>query len=508
MRRAAFALLFALPSVRVEAQPCDRTSSGPCMPTDFESRRGPIMKAIREGLGAESTMSQNLRLRDFAAAEEDDGAELAAWTAARAAELQMRRSFDLAIRLTIDAYRMAPAAPENPRVAPPQSPEGRWTSGLGAPWSATFALPQYRTIRGSDDKPHHLSDDPTDARGRAVGGLTDPDGKSFIFLPAMAWSSFADHPGLLASAIHHESRHYIDLITTGWDTHEGGELRANRATLATLDLFVPETSPDGKVRIKAAFARVLDEAIAADQEAIDSGKTHSPYPTPSQESEYAIKERAAASIDEEFTALQSRVRNSVEGDRNRLAAAQREARWAQFRLWTLYACEYIDGVHEGDPEWGAPDRIRARDEFLRGYLADHLVVMEKTEIADGVARGDLYRAGALGRCQRSLVTMIQDLPGPVDGGWLIDRIEFEKNGGRSGEIISRLIESIRRAVVDGTAGLIETTTSPFVLDRGGTEGGTERPGNDDPATRERPSRTPDIDKLPWQQLRGISAHGW
>lgn len=196
------------------------------------------------------------------------------------------------------------------------------------------------------------------------------------------------------------------------------------------------------------------------------------------------------------------------GDRDRLVAAMREARWAQFRLWTLYACEYIDGVHEGDPEWGAPDRIRARDDFLRGYLRDHLVVMAGTEIAEGLARGDLYRAGTLGRCQSSVVTMIQDLPGPIDDGWLLEQIESEKRGGRTGELISRLIESVRRAVVDGTAALVTTTTAPFAADRGNEEGRAGRPRDDEPTPGERPPRSPDIDKLPWQQLRGISAHGW
>lgn len=160
-----------------------------------------------------------------------------------------------------------------------------------------------------------------------------------------------------------------------------------------------------------------------------------------------------------------------------------------------------------DPEWGNPERIRARDEFYRDYLRRNLVVMAKDEIDDGLKQNDLYHYGEVGACQEQVVEMVHDLPGPVDADWIMDKIEYDRKGGRAGEIITRIINSVHQAVLDGSAAIVEIISAPYTADRssggeGGDGGGNGSSGGD------HPSRSPNIDKLPWQQLRGISAGGW
>ena len=273
------------------------------------------------------------------------------------------------------------------------------------------------------------------------------------------------------------------------------EIRTFTASLGLIDAFIPASNPDLRERIKTSLSGV----IAAAEEAVRNGDLHSPFPTKEQEAFNRAAFEKQGAEEREYAALVRRVDALRRERRERQAAAERDARWAKFKVWTLYACSYIHGVHQGDPEWGRPDAIRAKEEAYRKYLRSGLVVMAKDEIDAGLRRNDLYRAGDLGRCHARLVDLIRDLPGPVDEDWLMERVEYDRRGGRSGEIISGLIESVRRSVADGTAAIVQSASAPFSGDR---STGSDSRGPD------RGSAMPDIDKLPWHQLRGISSRGW
>lgn len=466
-------------------------------PAPPDEAKAAILKAVRDGMAARKAMHDAILDRDVA--WDDLEIALIHWTAARTAQSEMKSNFDLAIRLTQDAYRLKPETPPEPRAVKPLSADGAWSTGLSAPWTPEFGAPAYREIRGTDGWLHYVSVNPQDAPkpNNEVAAFTDPDGKVTIMLSVFGRVIENDEPGLLASVLHHEARHYTELITTGWDTHEQMEIRADRASLAMVDAFMPGLPAEIREEVKDG----LRKRIAGAEALVGSGDTRSPFPDPEQEESFEKAFRRQERRELEYHDLVRRVERLRRDRRESLEAARRGYRWAKFNLWTLNACVYIDGTRPGSPEWGRPDLIRAREQALRGYLRGNLVVLPSAEIDAGLARDDRLRNGDVARCQERLIRMIRDLPAPVDADWMMDRIEYERRGGRAGEIISGVIESVRRAVADGTAALVRTATSPGAATRG--------PGEPvrDPAGGDRGSRLPGGENPPLDQLRGIDARG-
>lgn len=452
-----------------------------------------IMKAVREGMSARDAMHDAMLYRTVASGDPERA--LRHWTEARAAQSEMKSKFDLAIRLTQDAYRLKPETPHEPRVAKPLSADGAWAAGLAAPWAPEFGTPAYREIRGMDGWLHYLSVDPKDApMPDDVFAFTDPDGKVTIMPSLFERIILNNEPGLLAITIHHEAVHYIDLITTGWDTHEQLEIRADQASLAMVDVFMPRLSAKTRDKVKDGLRKRIADAEAL----VGSGNTRSPFPDTEQEKRFEEAFRRQERREFEYHDLVRRVERLQRDRRDGLEAARRDFRWAKFNLWTFNACVYIDGTRPNSPEWGRPDLIRAREQALRSYLRGNLVVLPRGEIDAGLTRGDRPRSGDIARCQERLIQMIRDLPSPVDADWMMDRIEYDRRGGRAGEIISGVIESVRRAVADGTAALVRAA-SPGTATRGPGQpvrdpagGGSRLPGGENP---------------PLDQLRGINGRG-
>ncbi len=408
----------------------------------------------------------------------------------------MKSQFDLAIRLTQDAYGLKPQMPPEPRAAMPLAADGAWSAGLSAPWAPEFDLPRYREIRGSDGRLHYLSNDPRDApKPDEVVAFTDPDGKATII--PLIFDSIIEtgEPGLLASVLQHETVHYADLITTGWDTHEQLEIRANQASLAMVDVFMPGLPAEIRKQVKDGLRNLIRDAQAS----VDSGDTHSPFPSPNQETRHREAFRRQQRRELEYLDLVRHVERLERDRRESLEASRRALRWAKLNLWTLNSCIYIEGTTQGSPEWGRPDLIRAREQKLRDYLRGNLIVLPSDEIDAGLARGDAYGGdSSIARCQNRMIRMIRELPAPVNSDWMMDLIEYERRGGRTGEIISGVIESVRRAVADGTAALVKAF-SPGVA--------TSSPGEQpvrDPSGGDRASRLPGGDNPPLDRLRGIS----
>jgi hypothetical protein len=464
------------------------------------------MNDVRAGMAARETRDYNMWLKGEAAQKGDDRAQLSAWTAAREAQQEMDSDFDSAIRRTQDAYRLAPELPDGSRVKLPSSPDGAWSEGLRVKWEPGFQSPVYRSVVRKDGRAHFLKDDPVGRDGSSASGITDPDGKVMIFFPAMAWTIRSGDPGILASVIYHESVHFQDLVTRGWDTHEGLELRAIKATLKAADILFPERSQDGTIEIRRRMKAYLRADISRLQSAVDEQRTHPPFPDSDQEKLYAERFAAQESEEADYSRLAAAVKREDEDELDKAKVERRKTRWSQFQAWTMYSCEYILGPQEGDPAWGRPDRIRAREEFDRAYLRNHLVVLSKEEISDGLRRGDLYDIGSMGTCVSSVAHMIRDLPGPVDADWLMKKIEYERSGGKAGEVVNALLKAVQSAVAGGSAEIVKTAEAPFVADRR-----SPPPNHQDPGAGRipgRPSGGPNTDTLPWNQLRGVSALGW
>ncbi len=461
-------------------------------PTPPDEAKASIMRAVRDGMAAKEAMRAAILARD--AASDDPEIALLHWTAARTAQGEMKAHFDLAIRLTQDAYRLKPEMPPEPRAAKPRPADGAWSAGLSASWAPEYGPPGYREIRGADGRLHYLSVDPNDAPiSDDISAFTDPNGRVTIMPSLFDRVIGNDEPGLLASTLHHEALHYRELITTGWDTHEQLEIRANQASLATVDVFMPRLSAKVRDEVKDGVRKRIADA----ETLVASGGTHSPFPSPKQEEDFEKKFRLQERRELEYHDLVRRVERLERDRRESLESSRRGFRWAKFNLWTLNACVYIDGTRPNTPEWGRPDLIGAREQALRGYLRGNLVVLPSAEIDAGLARGDRLRSGDVARCQERLISMIRDLPAPVDADWMMDRIEYERRGGRAGEIISGVIESVRRAMADGTA-VLARAASPGTATRG--------PGEPvrDPGGGDRGSRLPGGENPPLDRLRGIN----
>lgn len=109
MRRLLLAAALLPAVARAERAPTDEAKS-------------PIMKAVRDGMAARAAMHAAIRARN--AASDDAESALIHWTAARTAQSEVKSNFDLAIRLTQDAYRLKPEMPLEPRAAKPLSADG------------------------------------------------------------------------------------------------------------------------------------------------------------------------------------------------------------------------------------------------------------------------------------------------------------------------------------------------------------------------------------------------
>ena len=452
-----------------------------------------ILDAIDMGVKAQLKMRSALVSRDAAT---DDETKLIYWTEARDEQAKAKSAYDRAIVLVQAEYSIKiPTPQDDPVAATPKSPDGAWAAGISAPQTVEFSLPAYRSIKGSDGVLHYISDNIADNGREDALAFTDPDGRTLLFTDIMGYVADNHDPGMLALTLHHENIHYRELTTTGWDSYEDMEIRAFKDSLSAVDSFIPATSPVLRTELKKSMTSVIVDFT----ERVRVGKTRSTFPTPEQERFNRRQLEKQQDEEKEYAALVQRVDRLRREQRERQTSAEKDLRWSKFKVWTLYACTYINGFHEGDPEWGRPDLIRAREQFLRDYLRSNLVVMAKDEIDAGLRRNDLLKYGDLGRCHGQMVGMIRELPGPVDEDWLMDRIEYDRQGGRTGEIISGLLESVRQAVKDGTAAIVQSASAPFSGDRAS---GNDTRGSDHGYSM------PDADKLPYRQLRGINNSGW
>lgn len=275
------------------------------------------------------------------------------------------------------------------------------------------------------------------------------------------------------------------------------ETRAIEASLTRTDAFLPRLSPKTRKTINEG----LRGRIADYEARVASGDTRPPFPNPDQEKQFEDAFRRQERRELEYHDLVRRVERLSGSRREGLERARRNARWAKFNAWTLNACVYVGGTRAGDPEWGRPDLIRFREQELRNYLRGNVVVIPSDEIDAGLERGDRVGSGDLARCQDRMIGMIRDLSAPIDVDWLMDRIEYERRGGRTGEIVSGVVEAVRRAVVDGAADLLRTATGPGTATRGSGEPVRDSAGG------ERESRLPSGDSYARDQLRGINARG-
>lgn len=220
------------------------------------------------------------------------------------------------------------------------NPDGDWCTSIPAPWTPVFQISAYRTIEGTDGI-HYISDTPPNG---FIGGMTDPDGRATIFPFSFEWAQQMDDPGPLAIGIHHETVHYEDLITIGWDTHERMEVRAFNESLKMIDAFLPMKVING-ISVRYLFKDAFEQIIASSQRAIDAGEEHSPFLDRDQEAVNKREIEKGMADETAYLNLRARVEKEREARAAQDAASSRKLRWMRFNVWSLYACMYITGPH-------------------------------------------------------------------------------------------------------------------------------------------------------------------
>ncbi len=473
-------------------------SAAPC--TALESEKQEIAKLIEEGLAAADTA---IKAEKSSANEKSAGnkeIELFLLDLAKDQRRLAENKFNESLALTAKYYNF------RPKDSPDTKIQAGPIKGQPAPWRAKYYDDEvhFRKVPAPDGN-HYLGIKPIDKNaGIYAGAVTKEDGEI-----AARYSLFRDvnfaGVELLAAILYHETSHFNALTSLSPPkTKIEHELVAAEAELLQLATF--EITDDPKSRFYWYF-KTLQSDIAQYKDTIanPTGKDphlfESPYVTSDLEAshkyDYEKEERRQKNLKEYEDTLRQDVEKikaqrkaEEEARRREIEEMERNARWSALKIWTLYACYYIRGVRYGDPEWGDNARISARDRLFQEHLSGHFVVLDRAELEAGLKKGNFF-PGDVGTCQKQFVTMLRDLPGPVDLDWLLERIQYDKRGGRIGEFIRGVIGSLR----GDSRGIVKSADKPSY--------GESSPDS----RREREERggggVKDLDGEAWRQLRGI-----
>lgn len=229
-------------------------------------------------------------------------------------------------------------------------------------------------------------------------------------------------------------------------------------------------------------------------------------------------------------ALNSIVSRDAEEESVRTKAFEktlRDFQWEQLRVWTSFACLYMH----------PPTSLSAEQQYLQGKtdkiyrqaLLDNLVVMPAIELAE-------RRIGdrKLSACQREVIDWMINAEGPLDVAWLVERMDYERAGGKTGEVLRRVGGTVGSAIKRGTAVVVRGVSVPFVVANGiltkidWSAGGNERSTSSVERTEQSTSSTvhdskstdttgsannapprgasiPTLQGEAWRQLRGIAS---
>jgi hypothetical protein len=216
----------------------------------------------------------------------------------------------------------------------------------------------------------------------------------------------------------------------------------------------------------------------------------------------------------------SRAREQAEHDAW-WARSEADSQWNQLEFWTLCTCNYLtesppstDTSREYDKAWEKSHALDRREMLNRFAVlpADELRTRMKTDHKE------------LSKCQRQILDLILSAPAPLDEKWLLDRVEYEQAGGKTGEAVRRFVNHVEQAIRSGAAVLaapVEWIVQPGQASgdaappQSGTNNVTTRSGNGSQSTR--PAQSGTINTAPrsgnfnghlgpaWNQLRGVAA---
>lgn len=264
------------------AVPCRSSSRSPCEP-NAETRKE-LTEKIQDYLTKKNAFDDALRTWQASRGTADKAKELSLFEEMLiAGKDRDEEGSDMLARIEA-AYHTAPPTLEGTARALPSSGYG-WASGLEARWRVRIAVEEmdFRIFKTRDG----IRAVPTPSA--AIAGSTYPDGEALISLEIILDAAVEKNPGVIASILYHESRHFSRLITKGWDYNEKEEIIAYSAEIAHRDAF----------GLSQSWIDAQDQHIAEYRSDELAGKRSSFSISPEDEKkvEAIVAERESAEID-------------------------------------------------------------------------------------------------------------------------------------------------------------------------------------------------------------------
>lgn len=290
------------------AEPCPGRAGEPCTPSATEKQK--IIDLLNEAYAIETAMKDAAEERKSSAARGDYEET---WRLTQVIELNeeiMNKKLASALAETEKAYNIGPRNPAG-SVALPKDPLGRgeWAVGIPVFWApkVRYELAEIRKIAAPDGSLHYI-DGTVDPRKTA--GVTYPDGEVRILVQNLHDARATGNPGLIAYILHHEARHFDDIVTHGQGGRVQDELRAYTDSVRDADIFeLPETE---KNRLKELKNENLTRARA--------GAPTSFFPDAREEQDLSMAYDAAQRQLRLYESRRDSIRRQgVEAQRNRLA---------------------------------------------------------------------------------------------------------------------------------------------------------------------------------------------
>lgn len=254
----------------------------------------------------------------------------------------MNKGFADVLAETAKAYNVGPRNPAG-NVALPKDPLGRgeWAAGLPAVWAprVRYELNEVRQIIAPDNSVHY-ADGTVDPRTSA--GMTYPDGEVRVLAQNLRNAFDRGNPGLIAYILHHEARHFDDVVTHGQGGRAQDELRAYTDSVQDADIF--ELAPEDVKKLTA----LKDENMALAK----SGTPTSFFPDAQQEMDLAMAyDQAQRELKIYHRRREDIRRLGVEARNNRLAREARAQVMAEYKA-AAAGCGLTPMMTQGDKTVG------------------------------------------------------------------------------------------------------------------------------------------------------------
>jgi hypothetical protein len=289
------------------AAPCPGAPGEPCTPSAVE--KGEVLRIVKEAFDSEVEMKEASKERELATARGDYEETERLTQVIEDRENLMNKGFADALTETAKAYNVGPRNAAG-SVALPKDPFGRgaWAAGLPAYWApqVRYELKEIRRFSKPDGSVHFVDGTVDPAN---VAGVTYPDGEVRILAQNLREALVSGNPGRIAYILHHEARHFDDIVSRGQSGRAQDELRAYTDSVRDAAIF--ELDPKG-------VEKLIDRK-AKNMAIVKSGAPTSFFPDAQQELDLSMAYDQAQRDLQLYNRRREEIRRlGVEAQKNRL----------------------------------------------------------------------------------------------------------------------------------------------------------------------------------------------